>query len=219
MSVIGDFTIPAESFALERALAAHPEMTVEVDRLASHSTMEVLPFIWVTGGDVDALRESIEEDPSVDSLTVADEMDGEVLYRIGWVQELCSFINDIVDHHAAILRAEAADERWSLRMRFAKEEMVSEFQSHFREEGRDFQVQSLAQPTQPRQSEFGLTADQREALAAAARSGYFAIPRAASAEELGGELGISANAASERVRRGCQALIESGLMIRDEVGN
>lgn len=213
MSVIGDFTVPADSFALGDALAANPEMHVEADRLASHSRMEALPFVWVVGDGVEALRETILGDPSVESVTVADEMDGETLFRIGWNEEFLTLIDDMIDHHAAILRAEAADEQWSLRLRFAEEEMISEFQEHFREEDRSFEVNALTRPSTPRQTEFGLTADQREALTLAARTGYFSIPRATSVEALGNRLGISANAASERVRRGTEAVIESALML------
>lgn len=216
MSVIGDFAVPAESFALAHALDEIPELTVEADRLASHSSMEVMPFLWIAGSDVEHLREVLSADPSVNSTTVADEMDGEALFRITWAQEFCDLIDDMVDHHAGITRARAAHGQWSLRLRFAEEAMISEFQSHFDEEDRSFEVHSLTRPASPRGSEFGLTADQREALAVAARAGYFSIPRETSAEELGEYLGISANAASERVRRGTEALIDSGLMITDD---
>lgn len=215
MSVIGDFTVPAESFALANALAEIPEMTVEADRLASHSTMEVLPLLWVAGSDVETLRETLAGDPTVASVTVADGMDDETLFRIGWAGAFEDLIDEMIDHHAVVLRAEAAGDEWTLRLRFAEEAMVSDFQSYFRESDRPFEVHSLTRPSTPRQSEFGLTADQREALAVAARTGYFSIPRATSAAELGERLGISANAASERVRRGTERLIESGLMITD----
>lgn len=216
MSVIGDFTVPAEAFALAGALSAVPGMTVEADRLASHSRMDVLPFVWARGDERTAILEGFQSDRSVDSVTVVDEMDEELLLRVDWIEEVCRLIDDAVDHHAAILRAEATAGTWSLRVRFAREEMLSEFRSRFGDDGRGVEVQSIARPTRPRQSEFRLTADQREALAVAVRSGYFAIPRATSARELGDRLGISANAASERVRRGCETLIASGLMVGDE---
>lgn len=218
MSVIGDFTVPAEDFALAHALSAVPDLQVEVDRLASHGTMEVMPFVWITGGDVAAVRSAFEADPSVASFTLADEMDDELLVRIGWAERFLDLIDDMIDHHAAVVRAEAAEGRWTIRLRFAEQSMVSEFQSHFRDEGPGFEVHSLTEPAEPRESEYGVTAEQRDALVAAVRSGYFSIPRATSAEELGERLGISANAASERVRRGCETVIRSGLMLPEENG-
>jgi hypothetical protein len=46
MSVVGDFRIPAGSFALEHALSATPGTRIEADRMASHSPEEVIPFLW-----------------------------------------------------------------------------------------------------------------------------------------------------------------------------
>lgn len=213
MSVIGDFTVPAEAFALEHALSAVPAMVVEADRVASHSRMGVLPFLWAAGGDVGAFTDALGEDPSVESFSIADELDEEVLYRMEWSEEVGGLIDAMVDHHAAITRAKASNGTWTLRLRFAEEEMVSEFQSFFHDRDHEFEVHSLGQPSEPRQGEVGLTAEQRTALAAAHRLGYFAIPREISAAELGERLDISGNAASERVRRGCRALIESSLLI------
>lgn len=51
MSVVGDFSIPTNAFALEEALSTVPEMTIKADRLASHSPKEVFPFLWGSGGN------------------------------------------------------------------------------------------------------------------------------------------------------------------------
>ena len=90
--------------------------------------------------------------------------------------------------------------------------MLSEFQSHFQQEGLQFDVNRLYHPTEPRQRAFELTAEQHTALVTAANQGYYAIPRKATTEEVGDSLGISGNAASERIRRGCETLIKSTLM-------
>lgn len=213
MSVIGDFTVPAETFALEYALSSAPEMTVEADRLASHSPMEVFPFLWARGGDFDAFQEGLESDPDIEEASVADEQDEEVLFRLVWEEEFCELVHDMVDHHAAILEATADGSRWKLRLRFAEEGMVTTFQEHFREQGQNFEVNSLRHSAGPRQREYGLTPEQYEALVAAVRGGYFSIPRTASVEDVGESLDISANAVSQRIRRGTETLIRTSLMI------
>lgn len=213
MSVVGEFTVPAEAFALEHALAAVPDVVLEADQVASHSTMGVLPFLWVSRGDVDALRQAFEDDETVESVTVADELDGDVCYRMQWNDAVDDMVDRMVDHQAAIVRARASDGEWTLRLRFAEESMVSKFQAYFREQGTDFEVHSLGQLTVPRQGAVGLTTEQRTALTVAYRSGYFDIPRGTTATELGDRLGISGNAASERVRRGCRTLVESSLSL------
>lgn len=217
MSIVGDFTIPAESFALEHALSTVPEMTIEADRLATHSPKEVFPFLWATDGDFERFYEALREDPTVPDASVADETENEVLYRMEWSDAVCDLVHDIVDHHAAILEASAEDGRWNLRLRFAEEAMLSSFQEHFRDLGNEFDVNQLYRPTKPRQRAFDLTAEQHEALVTAVEEGYFDIPRTASAEEVGEALGVSANAVSERIRRGCEKLIRSGLTTPEDV--
>lgn len=216
MSVVGDFTIPAEAFGLEQALAAVPEMTVESDHLATHSPAEVFPFLWATGGDFEEFHQALADDSTVTDVSVAVETDDEVLFRLEWSDSFCTLIHEMVDHHAAIMEARADDDQWKLRLRFSKEEMVTSFQEHFREAGHTFQVQQLYHPTEPRQRAFGLTADQHAALTTAVTEGYFKVPRAASTEEVSELLGISANATSQRIRRGCETLIRSGLIIPED---
>jgi len=215
MSIIGDFTVPAESFALHHATTAVPEMTVEADRLATHSSTEVLPFVWATGGDFESFRRALDDDPTVVDVDVAEETASETLYRIEWDDEFVALIDDMVDHHAGITEARARDDQWNLRLRFADEGMVTTFQSHFEETGRRFEVNQLVRPRKARQRIYGLTEEQYEALAVAARNGYFSVPRSFSIEELGGHLGISANAASQRIRRGSDTLVRSTLQTDD----
>lgn len=216
MSVIGDFTVPAESFALDHALTTAPEMTVEADRLASHSTLEVLPFLWVSGGDFERFKRVLEDDPSVEQVTIAEETASEILYRFEWDDGFCDLINEIVDHHAAIMEAKAHAGRWRLKLRFSEESEVSLFQQHFQETDRTFTVNQLYHPTGPRQREFGLTAEQYETLVAAAREGYFGVPRSTSVEKLGDDLGVSANSVSQRLRRGTEALVQNTLTSADD---
>ena len=216
MAVVGDFTIPAEAFALERALSTDAEMTIEADHLASHSPKEVFPFLWATGGEFEPFRDALEDDPTVTEVSVAEETETEVLFRMEWSDEFCSLVHDVVDHHAAILDARAHGDRWNLRLRFAEEGMVSSFQEHFKKTGHTFTVNQLYRPTRARQREFGLTPEQHDALVTAVNAGYFSVPRATTAEDVSDSLGISANAFSQRIRRGSETLIRSALMLSDE---
>lgn len=216
MSVIGDFRISSEAFALDHALSTRSEITIEADPMASHSPREVFPFFWTTGGDFEAFTRALEDDPTVETVSVANETDDEVLYRLTWDDDFRDLIHDMVDHHAAIMEATAHGSHWRLRLRFAEEGMVSSFQTHFREIGHEFEVMSLRNPTGPRQRKYGLTPEQYEALIAAVHEGYFSIPRTSSVEDVGETLGISANAMSQRIRRGCETLVRTSLTIDTE---
>ncbi|WP_459193875.1 helix-turn-helix domain-containing protein [Halosimplex sp. J119] len=218
MSVLGKFSVPASSFTLESALAATPDIAVDADRNATHGPDQVLPFLWATGGDFEAFHDALEADPEVESVSIAERTDNAVLYRLRWADPFKELVHEMVDHHAAIVEAAAQRDTWTLRLRFGEEEMVSAFQDHFDETGRHFEVRSLWHPSGPRQREFDLTSGQYEALATAVREGYFDVPREASATELGDEMGISANAASQRIRRGSEALVRNALLIDDRNG-
>lgn len=216
MSVVGEFTIPAESFVLEHALSTAPDITLEADRLATHSPDEVFPYFWAIGGDLELFQQALEDDPTTTAVSVAEETDKEVLYRLEWQRDVLDLIQQMIDHHAAISEAKAQDGQWHLRLRFTDEQLVSKFQSYFQEHGHHFEVHNLVHPSQPRQREYGLTPEQYTALVTAVKGGYFNIPRATSIDELSESLGISGNAVSQRLRRGTDAVLRSALTITDD---
>lgn len=213
MSVVVDFTVPTESFVLHEALAAEPSTTVEAERLASHGTEWVLPFLWASGDNLEAFHEAVNNDPTVVDATVIEKSDHTVLYKIEWVEAVNELVTELVDQHANILEATGHVDEWRLKLRFAEDEQVSAFRSHFAEKGRDFEVHKLYYPSVPRQQEYGLTPEQRNTLAVAQREGYFDVPRGISIEELADELGISSNAVSQRIRRASTNLIQHTLTI------
>lgn len=218
MSVIGEFTIPAESFVLEHALSSNPEMTLEADRLASHSPEEVFPFFWATGGNFDEFQQALEDDPTTTDVSVAEATDDDVLYRLEWDRDVLDLVQQMIDHHAAISEASARGEKWTLRLRFAEAGMVSEFQDYFRERDHQFEVHNLTHPREPRQREYGLTKEQYDALMEAVRGGYYRVPRGTTVDDLSETLGISPNATSQRLRRGTDAVLRTALTISGDVG-
>jgi len=216
MSVIGEFTIPAESFVLEQTLSATPDLLIEVDRLASHGPEQVFPFLWMNRDDGEEFQQVLQTDPTVSSVAIAEQTDSHVLYLITWVQEFRELIEEIVDHHAAIIQATAQNDQWQLQLRFAGEDQVTEFQQHFRDKGTPFTVRSISRPEDSRQPKYGLTAEQHDTLVTAVREGYFQVPRTTTAEAVGNTLDISANAVSQRLRRGVDTLVRNTLVMSDD---
>lgn len=211
MSVVADFTVPADSFALHHALTADPDVTIKAERLASHSPEWSLPFIWASGGDFEAFEEAMQEDPTVVEASAIEKMHGDALYKVQWSQDVLDLITEMIDQHAIILNAQARAEEWRLQLRFAEEGQISSFQEYFSEENRSFEVNKIYHPNTSRQREYGLTREQHDTLVAAFQRGYFSVPRDTSMEELANELGISSNAVSQRIRRGSANLIQHAL--------
>ena len=211
MSVVADFTVPADSFLLPEALSAVPEMAIEAERLASHSVEWVFPYHWATGGDYERFREAMAADPTVDDAAVVERTDGGVLYQVEWCDSVVDLITEITDQHGSILEARARDGTWRLRLRFADEENLAAFQEQFAD--RTFEVNRVFTPAAPRQREYGLTPEQRTALVTALEEGYFDVPRDRTIEDLADALGVSSNAVSQRLRRGSANLVEHTLTV------
>lgn len=216
MSIVAHFSVPADALALDRALSAVPEMRLEVERLATHSREWVMPFTWATGDDFEAFESALAEDPTVREWSVAENFDETRLYQIQWVETVAELVDEIVDQHGTILEASATGREWSLKVRFTDQSQVERFQSYFEERGVSFSVRRLTHPSTPRQAAFGLTDEQRETLVAAQKEGYYRIPREISVADLAEQFGISSNSISQRLRRGCDALIRSTLIVDEE---
>ena len=209
MSFVAEFFVPTDAFALGDALEAVPEMSVEVERLATHSREWVMPFIWASGGDLDEFEAALEADPTVVDVTILDRLDDVGLYMIQWSEQVESHVDAMIDQHA-ILQQAIADDEWYLKIRFSEEEHLSEFQEYFES---NFELHRKYRTTEPKRGEFGLTPEQREALVVASELGYFSVPREATVEDIADRLGISANSVSQRLRRAHDALIQNTLLV------
>jgi hypothetical protein len=107
------------------------------------------------------------------------------------------------------LDAGYVDGRWSVTARFEGREAFADHCERLEEGGSAVTVGRLYDG-RPGPSD-GLTDLQRETLELAYERGFFEVPRAATMQELGEELGVSEQAVSQRLRRGYARLIEGSL--------
>jgi predicted DNA binding protein len=216
MSVICEFSVPASSFALEETLASNEAAVVEAERMATHSTMQVMPFLWESGCDAAAFCDALDADPTIETASVSEDTDGGTLFKVEWTESFRDLIDAMVDHRGSLVEASGSDDTWHLELRFAEEGHVSEFQEYFHDEGRKFELTRLYRPSAPRQREYNLTPEQYDTLVAAYRAGYFDVPRESSTSDIAEELGISANAVSARLRRASKNLVDTTLVVDDQ---
>lgn len=219
MSIIADFTVPSSQFALGRTLQAAPETTVEFEQIVTHSQEWVMPFLWVSGEDLDAFRHEIDRDPTVRTATVSDEFERIVLYRVLWSESVERLINAIFDRSGTLIAAVGTDEEWKIHVRFDDRDELTALQAHFEDGEVEFTLERLYRTTPPKRPKFELTRVQRDTLLAAHDWGYFDVPRRATTTELAEELDVSTNAVSERLRRGVTNLIETTLIDEGAVEN
>ncbi|ELY59096.1 helix-turn-helix domain-containing protein [Natronolimnohabitans innermongolicus] len=214
MSIVAEFSVKADDFALYHALTTAPEMIVEIERVVATMEDRVMPYFWVSGDDHEVFESAFREDESVTNAAVIDEVEGARLYRAEWTKNVESLVYAYVELGATILHAIGRAENWELRMRFDDRDALSKFQSYCAEHGIPYELTQLKAQEQPMASaQYDLTPKQRETLLTALESGYYDVPQAVTMGELAAQLGISQQALSKRFHAGHKNLIRSTLTI------
>lgn len=213
MSVIAEFQLPPDQFALAHTFDQMTDVTIEVERLATHSREWVMPFLWARNDSMDDFIAVIEDDPSVKEVTPLDIEDDFGHFNIIWDDEVQQFVDKIVDMHGVMLEAEAQPRGWFFKLQFVDQGAFEEFQSYFGEQDVTFDLLRLSQAGAPKDREYDLTPRQREVLSEALDAGYFDVPREIGIEDLAERLDISSNAVSERLRRATANLVRNTLTV------
>lgn len=210
MSVVADFSVPADAFCLGSALNAVPAMTVELDRVVAHSPDHVMPFVWVIDADRAAVDAAVAEDSTVESADVTDSFEDVHLYHVDWADVVAERLHTILDHDGVALEARGRGDKWRLLVRFSSREHFSTFRDHFRAFG-EVTLHQMTSAQTPGGVQYGVSAKQREALLAAYDSGYYDTPSASTGEDVARQLGVTQQSVSRRLRRGVRSLIENTL--------
>ncbi|WP_251341962.1 helix-turn-helix domain-containing protein [Haloplanus halophilus] len=206
-------TVPAEEFALARTLDACPDLSVETERIVETGKDTVMPLLWARGTPRSTVEEALAADPSVDNVTLLDEFDDELLYRMEWIDHVQLLVQMLANSSATVMDAWGSADRWELRVLYPDRDHFSRTHEFCAEHGLGFDVRSIRDLDGEPAGRYGLTDEQYRALAAATRAGYFDVPRSVDLESLAEEFDISHQALSERLRRGTKALVEDTLFV------
>ena len=213
MSVIAEFSIPVEEFALYETLERRPDLTFNIDRVVAHNTTPVVPFVRVSHGKLEGLTELLEGDTSVKEVELFGETDDERFYRLVWT-DTAQVIGYMVNgHDATVQEATATDGEWHLRVLFPERSGLSATNEYAKESEFTLDVKRIYGVDGFEKAQYDLTEEQHDALSTAVEQGYYEIPREVSATELAAELGISHQALSERFRRASKNLVTSALTV------
>lgn len=221
MSVLAEFTVPASEFVLADTLTVTADMRIEIKRVAGGGA-SVTPYFWAAGEDFEgfeaalAADEMVREQVLLEETDRADDGDGkrERFYRVTWGMAVPNLISAVAEAKAAVLEAVRENgDRWEVKVLFPTEAALSEFHEYCTANGFDVEPTRVYRPENPQErAEYGITADQREALEVAYHAGYFAVPRERTLTEIAGDLGISHNALSARLRRGHRNLLRNTIV-------
>jgi predicted DNA binding protein len=212
MSVILEFTIDSDDFQLGEVLAGPVDMQLELERIVPTGDM-MMPFVWVTGTDHETFEKTVRSHPTVAELLVLDNLNQNVLYRLEWKDEPTDLIEGIADSDAVVLEARG-NESWTFRLRFPNHDRLSQFHNFILDDNIPIHIDRTYTLTEKseRGNQFGLTADQREALVLALQRGYFETPSEVALDHLADELGITRQSLSSRIRHGNEKILRQILL-------
>lgn len=215
MSVVAEFALPPEDFALARTFEAVPDLTVEVERMVADPDDRVMPYLWTTDAEPDAVGEALRADPTTASAVELDRTSGGTLFRVRWAEGVRETTRCLLRSDPVVLTGSAAARGWEFQIRFERRSNLAALQRGL--DDADAELQRIHPPETPTvDGQFALTAKQREALTAALEAGYFAVPRDATLSDLAGDLGVSSQALSKRLRRGHEAVCRQVLTLGPE---
>jgi predicted DNA binding protein len=220
--IIVSGTVPAGEFALAHTFDRVPGVEVECERVVQSGETSTLPLLRVRSGDDADLERVLAADPTVDHVECLSAFEGQSLFEVEWAGRVRLLVHMLTNGTATILDAYGRDGRWQLRALYPDREHFSTTHAFADEHGLPFELHSIRELDGDPAGRFGLTDDQYEALVAAARRGYYDVPRSITLEELAEELSVSHQALSEQLRRGTGALMEDTLLAgtaREERGN
>lgn len=214
MATIAEIHLPSDEFALGYTLDTIEDVNFEIERIAAHDPEMIMPYLWATSADPEELEGVLAEDPSVDTVSkIAQPADDEALYQMEWIGSVEALVHIIVEEEGSILAAEGRQDGWAMRVLFPDRDALSRTYEFCRENGIRFDLQRIYNVDEGKEGRFGLTDAQENAVAAAYDHGYYDIPRRIDLTELAGEVGISHQALSERLRRGNKTLVENSLIV------
>jgi predicted DNA binding protein len=208
-------TLPAAEFALADLFERIPDARVKCDSAVATPAAHALLAVRTTERER-AIDAAFQSDPNVGSADCCGERSDGWTYRVIWEGRPRRFIQRLVAAEVTLLSMQGRSGQWNLRLLAPDREGIAQAYEIMVDLGCGAECQSISTFEGDNSNHSELPDEQREAFVAAFEAGYYTIPRDATAEEVAGEVGISHQALSERLRRGYQQLIETELIVTDE---
>lgn len=205
-----------ETSVARPVLEGTPTETADISALDGTGAVPLCAALWVAEhGDDDDVQRALAEREVVRTTTEVTAIRRGRLYRVRYEEGFdgTDVYRAAVEHDGVFVAGRAGAGAWSLRLQFPDRDAAAAFQDRCAAAGVDGTVEAVYErEVPPRAARFGLTEPQRQVLSVAARHGYFEVPRQTSLAGLAEELDVSSQAASERVRRGLDSLVEEALL-------
>ena len=210
MTVVAEYTIPADTFLVGQILSVDPGYTIRLVEFVPIGE-GIIPYFWVENHEEGfaTFEERVRDDDTVASLTALDGHTNKMLYRIEWAGEVDGLLEAFRTFDMAIEDAIGTTDEWRFRVFYEDHGTLSEFRQYCVDHNIPLTVERVYNPSPPDDdAPYDLTSDQLEAIRLAFDDGYFDIPRKTTMTDMGDELEISRQAVSNRLRRGMVQLLD-----------
>jgi len=211
MSVIADFSLPADAFALGELLEVRSGIQVELETMVP-TEETLLPYFWVDTADAGAIESALNSSPLVDAVVPVEQLGDDTLFRVAWTDEIDGLLEAIANSDGVVLDGTGYGDEWAFQLRFPDKESLSQFYRTVVADDVKIDLTSVHEPIETAgDPAFELTAEQQEVLTLALEQGYFDVPRDVTLVELAEMLHISDSAVSQRIRRGLTTILSATL--------
>ncbi len=203
-----------QSEILYKTVKLLPELQIQIRSVATGPETPLRLTCAVSNCEQEQLENAMTEDTSIAAFK---QLDCRQLGGLYWIETVPGTPTQrayeaAIDAGGVYLQSQWRGDNWSTAMNYPDQESFQEFRSRLEEV--DIEINpTLLRPDQYRLSGGGshLTQKQEAVLVAALEVGYFDIPRDGSLTEIADELGISKQAASERLRRAMASLAQGAV--------
>ncbi|MCT9095723.1 helix-turn-helix domain-containing protein [Haloarchaeobius sp. HME9146] len=215
MSVRAEFAIGTDGLVLAETLQSFPGVKLEVGQVARTREGALKCDLWVTGVETEAFIQELGGDSTVRSANRLSEDGSWTLLSTQVVgDDVRSLYAALIELDGQLLSATCEGNQWFVSFRFPDRDALGRFEEQLRNTEPAVAVESVDSGGNKRgepdpDGAEPLSDEQQEALQVALRAGYFTVPRRANLGDVADELGISGQAASERLRRGLVQLVET----------
>lgn len=205
MSVFAEVRLPLTAHPLGSLLTDHPGVTVDVEPAVPVGG--AIHHAWVRGEGYEAFVERCVEDGEIEGCAVAaiDRLPDRQLLRLEFTAAMPPVFRAMTETGGTLVGTTGTAAGWTLHVRFPDERDLVAFLEECARADIEVGLQRRYRP----EEEQSLTATQATTLRRAFEDGYFDVPRGITLAELASELGVSEQAASERLRRGLASLLAS----------
>lgn len=217
MSLVATFSLPWRALLPGRVLADHladGDVRVELEGTAVDGD-DPLPLVWVSGADPDAVAATLAAHDAVERADRVHAVGDETLFSVRW-DGTDGTLAALRSSEAVLLEGTATAEGWTLQARFRDEAALESFYRAALDRSDGVELEDVLDQGSATGDDYGLTPEQRRTLVAAARRGFFRVPRETTMVDLADELGVSDSAVSQRIRRGLGSLVAETLADGEE---